>query len=117
MFEKIKELAEKKKISLTELSLKMGWASKAIYNWRNTNPSIDKVKKVADYLGVTVDYLLEGDDVNRSIQYDLDRLINGLDGIAYSKDVEEMSDTTKELLIASLEQAAKIAKLDADKKK
>lgn len=48
----------------------------------------------------------------RSIKNDLERLIADLDSLAYSKDVSEMSEQTKQLLKISLEQAAQIARLD-----
>lgn len=53
----------------------------------------------------------------KSIQDDLDKMIEGLQGMAYSKDTAEMNEETKELLIASLEQAARIARLNASKDK
>lgn len=62
MFDRVKELSDKKGISLTELAQKMEWADKAIYNWKTSKPSIDKVEKVADYFGVSTDYLLSRTD-------------------------------------------------------
>ncbi|MEE1085782.1 MAG: helix-turn-helix transcriptional regulator [Schaedlerella sp.] len=30
----------------------------AIGKWRNSNPTVDKLKKVADYFGVSIEYFL-----------------------------------------------------------
>ena len=61
MFEKIKKLCKQRGISITELESTMGW-TRSIYRWDTNKPSIDKVKAVADYFGVTVDYLLSDDN-------------------------------------------------------
>ncbi|MGF3073196.1 helix-turn-helix domain-containing protein [Facklamia sp. P13069] len=62
MFDRIKLLCDKKGISITELAQKMGWADKAIYNWRSSTPSADKVKAVADFFNVSVDYIMNRTD-------------------------------------------------------
>ena len=62
MFDRIKFLCDKKCISVTDLSIKMGWSEKAIYNWKKNTPSADKVKAVADYFSVSIDYLMARTD-------------------------------------------------------
>ncbi|MCR8969307.1 helix-turn-helix transcriptional regulator [Facklamia sp. 7083-14-GEN3] len=62
MFDRIKILCDKKGISITELAQRMGWADKAIYNWRSSTPSADKVKAVADFFNVSVDYIMNRTD-------------------------------------------------------
>lgn len=91
MFDRIKYLAEKQKISLTELSEHFGWSSKAIYGWKNSTPSVDKVKLVADYFGVTVDYLLDGEEKELELR-------NALKGVM-SFDGQEMTEEDKEAII------------------
>lgn len=58
VLDRIKFLCDRKGISVTELSIKMGWSEKAIYSWKNSTPSADKVKSIAEYFGVSIDYLL-----------------------------------------------------------
>ena len=60
MFEKIKELCKEKGISVLTLEKEVGIAH-GIHRWDISRPSVDKVKAVADYFGVTVDYLLSDD--------------------------------------------------------
>ena len=58
MLEKIKSLCAKNGMSVSQLEQILGLSNKAIYRWDTSKPSIDRVKAVADYFGVTVDYLL-----------------------------------------------------------
>lgn len=57
MYEKIKLLCEQKGIKISRLEGDLGLPH-SIYRWDTHSPSIDKVKAVADYFGVSVDYLL-----------------------------------------------------------
>lgn len=57
----IKTLCEKRGINIYELEEICGFSRSSMYSWGRSNPSVDKVKAVADYFGVTVDYLM-GDD-------------------------------------------------------
>lgn len=62
MLKKIKQLCVEKDISLRELEHGAGIAANTISKWGNIVPSVEKVKKVADYFGVTVDELLRDDE-------------------------------------------------------
>ena len=58
MVNKIKALCQKMNTSIPKLEKEMGFGNGAIYNWDRNAPSIDKVQKVADYFGVTIDSLV-----------------------------------------------------------
>ncbi|MBF0779788.1 MULTISPECIES: helix-turn-helix transcriptional regulator [unclassified Granulicatella] len=58
MFERLKELADKRGISLSDLATSLGFAEKSIYGWKKVKPSIDKIQAVADFFNVSTDYLL-----------------------------------------------------------
>ncbi len=58
MLENIKSLCSQRKVSLLEVERSCGIAQRTIYRWDESTPSVDKVKLVADYFGVTVDDLL-----------------------------------------------------------
>ena len=60
--EKIRRLCEEKGTSLYALEVESGIGRNNIRRWEKYNPSVDKVKAVADYLGVTVDYLLSDEE-------------------------------------------------------
>ncbi|MBH9990821.1 helix-turn-helix transcriptional regulator [Lactobacillus sp. W8092] len=57
-FERVKQLAEKKKISIVELEEKLGFSRNSLYSWKRNKPSVEKLQKVADYFHVSTDYLL-----------------------------------------------------------
>lgn len=58
LYERIKELSTGQKISIRQLEEKLNYGNGTIGRWKKSNPSIDKVQKVADYFHVSVDYLL-----------------------------------------------------------
>ena len=61
MYERIWELKEKLGISMSEIERRAGLGKGTISKWKTLkNPGNDNVKKVADVLGVSVDYLLTG---------------------------------------------------------
>lgn len=58
LVERIKELAAKRGKTLKDVALDLGFSYNTIYKWNNQTPKIDKIKVVADYFGVSIDYLL-----------------------------------------------------------
>lgn len=63
MLEKIKELCKQRGVSVSQVEQELGFSNKAMYRWDEQTPGIDRVKKVADYFGVTVDYLISDEKV------------------------------------------------------
>ena len=61
-FETIQKLAESRKISVKELSRKLGFGESTIYRWKKQEPKAIDLEKVADYFDVSVDYLLGRND-------------------------------------------------------
>ena len=59
IFDNVKELANKKGMSIGELERAAGLSNGAIFKWKVSIPKIDSVKSVADVLNVKVDKLLE----------------------------------------------------------
>ena len=70
LFERIKETAKERGISLTALSVESGLGEKTIYKWKDKEPSASRIKAVADTLGVSVDYLLGNTDEMHSNKKD-----------------------------------------------
>ncbi|MGK4017924.1 helix-turn-helix transcriptional regulator [Weissella paramesenteroides] len=98
-FERIKEISKNKGYSLSKLNDLAGLGTNSIYHWRDKTPSTDSLKKVADVLGVSVDYLLGNTDdmhANKSTPTDAD-LEDALDGaVAYGG--KPMSDNDRKIL-------------------
>ncbi|MFS7207993.1 transcriptional regulator [Carnobacterium divergens] len=57
-FDRVKKLADKQKITIVELEEKVGFSRNSLYSWKKNNPSSEKLEKVADFFGVSTDYLL-----------------------------------------------------------
>lgn len=59
IYEKVKKLASKNGVSINQLEKDLGFSSSSISKWNNSDPTSSKLKQVAEYFGVTMDYLLE----------------------------------------------------------
>ncbi|WP_231834068.1 helix-turn-helix domain-containing protein [Bacillus subtilis] len=125
-FERVKKLCKDRGISLSRLEENVGFGKNSIYSWKQNNPSSDKLKKVADYFNVSVDYLLGRTEKEnfepeltakdeRDIQKELQKIIEGLEGkngyAAFDgQTLDDIDDEDRELLIASLENSLRLAK-------
>ena len=66
---RLKALRSERGMSQTEFANKIGVAQNTVSNWENGNRLIDTetVARIADYFGVTIDYLLgRTDDMNQN---------------------------------------------------
>lgn len=59
LLDKIRGLCAKNNISMAQLEEVAGLGKKTVFRWNKVSPSSDKLKRVADYFGVTVDELLK----------------------------------------------------------
>lgn len=55
---RIKELADKKKVTFAEIERNTGISNGQIRRWDTSSPKIENIQKVADYFDVSTDYLL-----------------------------------------------------------
>ena len=58
--DRVKLLADRKKISLPQLEQELGFGNATIVKWDKSTPKADKLKKVADYFNVSMEYLMDG---------------------------------------------------------
>lgn len=56
--DRIRELANKRNMSLPVLEAELGFGNGTIVKWDKASPNSEKLTKVADYFHVSVDYLL-----------------------------------------------------------
>lgn len=58
---RLKYLRQTRELSQVQLAEKLGVKKQSISNWENDNimPSVDMLVKIADFFGVSTDYLLE----------------------------------------------------------
>ncbi|MCY8002826.1 helix-turn-helix domain-containing protein [Bacillus haynesii] len=80
-FDRVKKLADDRKISLTELAKRVDMGVNSLYKWKTQKPAVDKLQKIADYFNVSIDYLLgRTDDPKIQGQYDIDTIAAHHDG-------------------------------------
>ncbi len=127
LFERVKDLAKKRNKNLKQVAEEIGLSENAFYKWKNQSPKAETLQKVADYFGVTTDYLLGRTDTpqfsaknERDVQKMLSEMKDGLTNkhtLAYFKnDGEEIDEEDAELLAEALEFVVRQSKLIAKKK-
>ena len=72
---RIKEVGRHKSLSLDDIGEQCGLGKKSLYKWDHNAPAVDKVKKVADFLQVSVDFLLTGENATPSALSERDQEI------------------------------------------
>lgn len=59
LYERVKNAAKSKKVSINKMEQDLGFARSYISKFRNITPSGDVLNKIADYLDVPIEYLVE----------------------------------------------------------
>lgn len=60
LYENIKQVAKAKGYSINKLEQELGFARSYIGKFKTITPSAEKIQQIADFLGVSTDYLLAG---------------------------------------------------------
>lgn len=127
LYNKVKELCRNNNITQKELADIIGINQNTIKTWEHKLPNSDTLLKIADYFGVTTDYLL-GRSSNklltrkneRDIQKSLEQIYDGLDdslSLAYlNNGGVELSEDDAELLKSALQFTITQAKIIAKEK-
>ena len=87
-YEKIKELADKRGISLTKLEEDLGYSRNTLYKLKSQRPNAERISEIADYFNVSTDYLLGRTDNPRIAS---DETIGGYT----SEDLRKMAENAK----------------------
>lgn len=87
-YEKIKELADKRGISLTKLEEDLGYSRNTLYKLKSQKPNAERISEIADYFQVSTDYLLGRTDNPRIAS---DETIGGYT----SEDLRKMAENAK----------------------
>lgn len=80
ILEKIRDL-NKDNLSINKLEQEIGLSRGSMEKWDRHKPKYDKVKKVADYFNVSVDYLMGETDIKEKTAFNengLDRKMIGM---------------------------------------
>lgn len=134
--ERLKELRKDFNLTQEQLANKFFLNKSSISRYENGTqlPEHDQLEKIADYFGVSIDYLLgrtniknttnnndnkskltkkDEKDIEKALSETLEKLENSQDGLMF--DGEPMDEATRELLKISLENSMRIAKEAAKK--
>ncbi|CAD0147527.1 Transcriptional regulator [Streptococcus thermophilus] len=57
-FEKVRELARKKGLSLNQVEEKLGYSKNTLYSLKRQRVSSERLQEIADFFNVSTDYLL-----------------------------------------------------------
>lgn len=66
VFDRVKLLAEKQKISVRKVALDLGLGETYMYTLKKKVPNGANLEKLADYFHVSVDYLLEREEIENT---------------------------------------------------
>ncbi|MFV8043150.1 helix-turn-helix domain-containing protein [Enterobacter cloacae complex sp.6701062] len=103
IFDRTKDLAKKRGMTLTALAEKAGLSSKAIYRWKTFTPRGASLEAVAEVLNVSVDYLLGNTDEPNGYKaddtVDIDKALDG----AMSYSGKPMTENDRQILRALIE--------------
>lgn len=128
MYELYCEVRDQKGLKDADVARATGINKSTFSDWKSgrSKPKNEKLSKIADFLGVSVDYLMSGSsnteeglsarnekDIEKALKETLEQL-DSQDGLMF--DGEALDDNTKELLKISLENTIRTAKIAAKKK-
>ncbi len=126
IYERVQHLAKNQGLSVRELGNKLNIGPTTLYKWKKQTPKSDILIKVADYFGVSTDYLLgrSDDKYDLSPQEKIDigveaeKMMKGLnDEGSINFYGEPMSDEDKEATLSALNLLMTINRKKAKKKK
>lgn len=108
LYEKIKQLAAQKNVSIRQIEGHLGYGNGTIRRWGKQTPGVDKVQEVAKYFNVSVDYLLGHKEKPFPSDADLADLIDHsshFDGKEYPDDVKQgMKEVLRAYLMGRLDE-------------
>lgn len=102
VFNRVKYLADQQRISIVELEEKLNFSRNSLYAWKKSNPSIEKLQKVADYFNVSTDYLLGRTD-NPEVKDGDETIIDINSAPIFAFDGEPVSEEERLLLKSIIE--------------
>ena len=117
LYENVKTAANAKGYSINRLEKELGFARSYIGKFKTITPSVDKIQKIADFLGVSTDYLMTGKediqpdpqlnardkrDIAKDLESIMEKLNNQEEGPA-SFDGQDIPEDDRELFATQLE--------------
>lgn len=69
LYENVKNAAKAKGYSINKLEKELGFSRSYILKFKTITPSAEKIQKIADFLGVSSDYLITGEEKEGEEKY------------------------------------------------
>ncbi|WP_367293863.1 helix-turn-helix domain-containing protein [Lactococcus lactis] len=113
LYEKIKELAAQKNVSIRQVEEKLKFSNATIRRWKTQTPGVDKIQKVADYFGVTVDFLLGREEIKGEVLDDTEEKLVA----AFRLESKDLDEDGKRRFNNSLQNLIKAARETIDDSK
>ncbi len=89
IYERVRETAKEQGMSLKKLESKAKLGDGAIYKWKTYTPRYSNIQKVADVLGVSVNYLLDN-TLKKDMKPEIRRISNDINELD-EEDIEHIS--------------------------
>lgn len=96
LYENVKEAAKRKGYSINRLEQELGFARSYIAKFKTITPSADKIQRIADFLGVSTEYLLTGTEKEPAGYYLNDETAQVAQEIFENKDLRVLFDAAKD---------------------
>lgn len=127
MYSNFEKILKQKKLSSYKVAKEAGVTQTSLSNWKNGKsvPSTTTLQKIADYLGVTVDYLMNGEEIDkkvlnekdeRDIKQALEDFKNRLSTAGVMYDGEPLDEESQAAILAAVELAERTARIAAKEK-
>lgn len=123
--ERVKSICKNRKIPISKLEKDLGFSNGYIGQLRKGVFPDDRLGKIADYLGVTVDYLMNGEETDnkalnekdeRDIKQALEDFKNRLSTAGVMYDGEPLDEESQAAILAAVELAERTARIAAKEK-
>lgn len=97
LYENIRDIAKTKGVSINRLEKELGFARSSINKFNKNTPSVEKLQQIAEYLNVTVDYLMSGEEnVEKEKYYLNDETAKAAQEIFENKDLRVLFDAARD---------------------
>ena len=112
IYERIKSLRKSKGLSQWKLEKQLGFSNGSISKWKNSTPKVERLQKLADFFGVSVEYLMTGkeDEQKEKDNTDLKQKYRELEELLRSDsmkpvryDCKPVNNDTIDLLLKQIE--------------
>lgn len=97
LYERIEDLRNSRHISQGKLEKELGFSNGSISKWKTSTPTPDRLQKLADYFGVSVEYIMTGKEPNSEAYYLNDETREIAQEIFDNPDLKSLFDMSRKM--------------------